>query len=66
MRQLKLISVILLGMALIIVSVFASYYWDLFHRAADYDDINELVHALEVEAGTATADSSYLVYDDCA
>ena len=66
MRQLKLISVILLGMALIIVSVFASYYWDLFHRAADYDDINELVHLLEVEAGTATADSSYLVYDDCA
>lgn len=65
MRQLKLISVILLGTALIIVSVFASYYWDLFHRARDYDAINELSHLAEVELGTAKETDPFEVYDNC-
>ena len=45
-RKMKLLSAVCLGLGLLIVSTFASYYWDLFHRAQDYDLIFELADEL--------------------
>jgi len=36
-RQLKLFSAACLGAALLIVTTLGSYYWDLYHRADEYD-----------------------------
>ena len=58
-RQMKLISAVCLGLGLLIVSTLASYYWDLFHRAQDYD----LVYELADEVAAAAAEEAGLEYD---
>ena len=53
MRRLKLVSAVCLGAGLLIVSTFASYYWDLYHRARDYDLARELTFDENVAAAEA-------------
>ena len=68
-RQMKLISAVCLGLGLLIVSTLASYYWDLFHRAQDYDLVYELADevaaAAAEDAGEEYTSPDLQSYDRC-
>ena len=68
-RQLKLMSAICLGTGLLIVSTLSSYYWDLYHRARDYDLVfetaDEVLAALAEADGTEYTYGVHPTYDSC-
>lgn len=69
-RQLKLYSAICLGSGLLLVSTLASYYWDLYHRANDFDAAfiakDEAAAAAAKSAGEEyTLGANLVNYDMC-